>query len=94
MTLRELKRSGGFLLPDSRGAWNHYHDGEKAKCPYPDCYRTWIVVSGARVVSTRIPRDDGNHSVIGTIICQASACGRPFEVGVSDPKESRHLHGL
>jgi hypothetical protein len=37
MGLRDLKRSGGFLLPDARGAWLRYEPGELMRCPVPHC---------------------------------------------------------
>lgn len=82
MGLREFKQSSGFLLPDARGAWCHFHEGELARCPYPDCRRAWMKVANGRVVSTRPPLSDDNPSVIGVITCRE--CRRSFHVATPE----------
>lgn len=78
MGLRELKRSGGFLLPDARGAWCHFHEGELAKCPYPDCRRAWMKVVNGKVVSTRVSGGEPDPAIIGLQTCRD--CHRNFDV--------------
>jgi hypothetical protein len=79
MTLRELKRSGGFLLPDSRGAWCHFHEGESPRCPYPDCRRAFAGrIAEGRIVSTRIYNQEPNPALLYPMTCRN--CKREFQV--------------
>jgi hypothetical protein len=79
VSLREMKRSGGYLLPDSRGTWNHYHEGEQPKCPYPDCHRAFAgKLYEGRMVSTRIPSTRPDPALLFPMICKN--CKREFQV--------------
>ena len=79
MRLRDLKHSGGFLLPDARGGWRHFHEGELARCPHSDCLRAWMKVAVGKVVSTRPVLDVTDSAVIGVVTCRE--CRRNFELG-------------
>lgn len=79
MTLRLLKQAGGFLLPDAKGAWNHFHEGESPRCPYPDCRRAFAgKICENRIVSTRIPSAEPDSSLLFPMTCRN--CKREFQV--------------
>jgi hypothetical protein len=79
VTLREIKRSGGYLLPDARGGWCHFHEGETPRCPYPDCRRAFAgKLYEGRIVSTRVPSAAPDPSLLFPLRCQS--CKREFQV--------------
>ena len=78
MGLRALKRSGGSVLQESVG-WCHYHEGEKPRCPYGDCGRSFAgEIAEGRIVSTRIPSPDPDPTLLFPITCRS--CKREFQV--------------
>lgn len=79
VNLREMKRSGGFLLPDNRGAWWHWYEGEQPKCPYPNCHRAFAgPLYEGRTVSTRIPSREPNPNILMRMRCRN--CKKEFEI--------------
>lgn len=79
MGLREMKRSGGFLLPDARGAWCHFHEYELPRCPYPDCRRAFGgELYEGRFLSTRVPSPHSDPRLLLPMTCQN--CKREFQI--------------
>ncbi len=78
MNLRELKRSGGYLLQDAVG-WKHWHEHEQPRCPYPDCGRAFGgELYEGRTLSTRVPLPDPDPALLLPMTCRN--CKREFQV--------------
>jgi hypothetical protein len=83
MTLREMKRSGGFLLPDSRGAWERFGPAQMAKCPKPVCRRSFMQASHVSEVWVRLAVQDAPLAEpSGFVLCPDRRCKARLEVRI------------